>query len=166
MRKITTMAAALMLMVVLSAGAAFATSEPVPLFSGTAGDDLIRGTAKDDTIKGLAGDDALHGLGGDDTLYGGRGHDGLYGGAGIDVIHGGMGDDRAEERKVFGGSGGDVIYGEGGKDALYGGPGDDLVISTGDDAGDFVDCGDGVDSVRKGSDQGLDRFVDCEKFFR
>ena len=110
--------------------------------------------------------DALHGMGGDDFLYGNRGHDGLYGGAGIDVIHGGNGDDRAEERAVHGGSGGDVIYGEGGEDALYGGPGDDTVISTGDGAGDFVDCGDGVDSVRQGADQGLDRFVNCEKSFR
>jgi hypothetical protein len=40
------------------------------------------------------------------------------------------------------------------------------VISTGDGAGDYVDCGDGVDSVRKGADQGLDRFVNCEESFR
>ena len=105
-------------------------------------------------------------MGGDDFLYGNRGHDGLYGGAGIDIIHGGDGDDRAEERAVHGGSGGDVLYGEGGEDALYGGPGDDIVVSTNDGAGDFVDCGAGVDAVRKGADLGLDRFVNCEEFYR
>ncbi len=34
----------------------------------------------------------------------------------------------------------------------------------GDGAGDYVDCGDGHDTVRKGSDQNLDLFVGCEKF--
>ena len=40
------------------------------------------------------------------------------------------------------------------------------MTSTGDNAGDFVDCGDGLDAVRKGADLGLDRFVNCEEFFR
>ena len=67
---------------------------------------------------------------------------------------------------MFGGSGGDVIYGEGGVDALYGSPGSDLITSTGDDAGDYVDCGAGVDIVEKSgaSDRKLDRFVNCERF--
>jgi Ca2+-binding RTX toxin-like protein len=105
-------------------------------------------------------------MGGDDILYGQRGHDGLYGGSGSDEIHGGNGDDRAEERAMHGGSGVDILYGEGGEDALYGGPGDDIVISTGDNAGDYVDCGDGVDVVvqAEAPDLKLDRFVNCEKF--
>jgi Ca2+-binding RTX toxin-like protein len=51
-----------------------------------------------------------------------------------------------------------------GEDALYGGPGNDTVYSVGDNAGDYVDCGTGTDTVKKGSDQNLDRFVDCERF--
>jgi hypothetical protein len=35
---------------------------------------------------------------------------------------------------------------------------------VGDNAGDYVDCGTGTDTVKKGSDQNLDRFVDCERF--
>ena len=68
--------------------------------------------------------------------------------------------------QVFGISGGDVIYGEGGEDALYGGPGSDLITSTGDGAGDYVDCGGGVDIVEESgaSDRKLDRFVNCERF--
>jgi hypothetical protein len=33
----------------------------------------------------------------------------------------------------------------------------------GDGADDYVDRGDGYDTVQKGSDQSLDRFVGCEK---
>jgi Ca2+-binding RTX toxin-like protein len=79
-------------------------------------------------------------------------------------VRGGTGDDRAEERKVFGGEGADTLYGDAGEDALYGGPGNDTVHSVGDNAGDYVDCGSGTDTVKKGSDQNLDRFVDCERF--
>lgn len=149
-------------------GAAFATSEPVSRFLGTAGGDSLRGTSKDDVIEGLGGDDALRGLGGDDFLYGNKGNDALFGGPGDDVMHGGMGDDRAEERAVHGGSGSDVLYGEAGEDALYGGPGGDIVVSTYDDAGDYVDCGGGVDTVQKAGapDRNLDRFVNCEKFVK
>ena len=47
-----------------------------------------------------------------------------------------------------------------GPTALYSGPGDDTIYS----AGDYVDCGSGVDTVKKGIDTNLDRFVGCEKF--
>ena len=47
-----------------------------------------------------------------------------------------------------GGSRRDVLYGEGGADALYGGPGNDIVLSTYDNAGDYMDCGDGEDTVQ------------------
>ena len=103
-------------------------------------------------------------MAGDDLLYGDAGHDGLYGGSGDDTLRGGSGDDRAEERKVFGGEGDDTLYGDSGEDALYGGPGNDALHSVGDGAGDLVDCGSGTDAVERGSDQNLDRFVDCERF--
>jgi Ca2+-binding RTX toxin-like protein len=51
-----------------------------------------------------------------------------------------------------------------GEDALYGSPGNDTVYSVGDNAGNYVDCGTGTDTVKKGSDQNLDRFVGCERF--
>ena len=79
-------------------------------------------------------------------------------------MRGGTGDDRAEERKVFGGEGADTLHGDAGEDALYGGPGNDTVFSVGDGEGDHVDCGSGTDTVKRGSDQNLDRFVDCERF--
>ena len=122
------------------------------------------GPARADTIHGLGGNDALHGLAGDDLLYGDGGNDGLYGGAGDDTVRGGTGDDRAEERKVFGGSGDDTLYGDAGDDALYGGPGNDRLHSMGDGGADYVDCGAGIDTVKKGSGQSLDRFVGCERF--
>lgn len=58
--------------------------------------------------------------------------------------------------------------GEGGADTLYGGPGNDIVLSTYDNAGDYVDCGGGVGAVKKSDAPGLnlDRFVNCEKFER
>ena len=143
-------------------GTALAETTAVDL--GGPGGDLMRGTAKADVMKGLGGGDAIHGLGGDDTLYGNRGHDALYGGPGEDLIYGGPGDDRAEERAVHGGSGDDVLSGGAGGDALYGGPGNDRIFSVGDGAGDIVDCGSGTDTVKKGADLNLDRFVGCERF--
>jgi hypothetical protein len=56
------------------------------------------------------------------------------------------------------------VYGGSGVDNLYSGLGNDFIFSVGDGAGDYVDCGDGYDTVQKGSDQNLDRFVGCEKF--
>ena len=47
-----------------------------------------------------------------------------------------------------------------GADALYGGQGGDTIYSS----GDYVDCGTGVDTVRRGADTNLDRFVGCERF--
>jgi hypothetical protein len=66
------------------------------------------------------------------------------------------------------GSGRNILYDEGGAEALYGGPGNEIVLSTHDDAGDDVDCGDGVDTVQKADapDLNLDRFVNCERFER
>jgi Ca2+-binding RTX toxin-like protein len=103
-------------------------------------------------------------MGGNDLLYGDDGHDGLYGGPGDDTMRGGSGDDRLEERKVFGGSGDDTLYGDTGDDALYGGPGNDTLNSMFDRGADLVDCGAGIDTVKKGPYPNLDRFVGCERF--
>jgi len=85
-------------------------------------------------------------------------------GPGNDYMYGGSGDNRLEDRSVYGGAGSDHVYGGSGSDNLYSGPGNDFVSSVGDGDGDYVDCGDGYDTVKKGSDQNLDRFVGCEKF--
>src|SRR5215204_4254798 len=61
---------------------------------------------------------------------------------------------------------GDNISGMGGGDALIGKGGNDFLHSVGDNAGDLVDCGSGTDTVQTGSDQKLDRFVNCERFVR
>jgi Ca2+-binding RTX toxin-like protein len=151
MRKIATIITALVLMLALSTGAAFASQA---INYGTSAGEVIKGTARANVTHGLGGNDAIHGLGGNDLLYGDAGHDGLYGGSGDDTVRGGDGDDRAEERKVFGGSG---------DDALYGGPGNDTLHSMGDGGSDYVDCGAGTDTVKKGSGQSLDRFVGCER---
>ena len=78
------------------------------------------------------------------------GNDSIRGTAGDDVIHGGKGDDRTEER------------------AVHGGPGNDIVLSIYAAAGDYVDCGDGADTVQKAGapNLNLDRFVNCEKFVK
>ncbi len=170
MRKITTIATTLMLMLALPAGAAFAAT-----IVGHPWSETLEGTSKVDTISGLAGDDALIGKGGNDFLYGGNGHDGLYGGAGDDEVHGGSGNDRAEERAVYGGEGNDTLFGDDGDDALYGGPGSDkmyggtgadLIGSEGDGKADTVDCGSGVDAVKASSAEQIDRYVGCERFVR
>jgi len=67
--------------------------EPIDIFEGTTGNDLMIGTASDNYILGLAGNDTLMGMDGNDDLYGGTGNDSLAGGAGSDVLYGGAGND-------------------------------------------------------------------------
>ena len=168
MRKVTIIATTVMLMVALSAGAAFAAT-----IVGHPWAETLTGTAKSDTISGMGGGDRLNGKAGDDFLYGNTGHDGLYGGAGDDTVRGGMGDDRAEERAVYGGEGDDKLHGDDGDDALYGGPGsdriyggagDDLIGSEGDGKADVVDCGPGADAVKVSPAEQIDTYVGCERF--
>ena len=68
-------------------------------------------------------------------------------------MYGGAGDDRLHDRSVYGG-GSDRVYGGFGSDNLYSCPGNDFISSV----------GDGHDTVQKGPDANLDRFVGCEKF--
>src|ERR671917_1802505 len=86
MGRMVRIVAAVMAMVVLSTGAAFAA-----VLDGTAAGDALRGTNGADTIRGGGGGDILRGMDGDDKLYGDGGSDGLYGGAGNDHMYGGAG---------------------------------------------------------------------------
>ena len=42
--------------------------------------------------------------------------------------------------------------------------GDDTLYSVGGNGADLVDCGSGIDTVKKGVDSYLGRFVGCERF--
>jgi Ca2+-binding RTX toxin-like protein len=66
---------------------------PMPLITGTAGDDIKNGTALSDTMLGLGGGDVLSGEAGLDRLYGGDGADALKGDGGNDRLDGGEGND-------------------------------------------------------------------------
>lgn len=93
---------------------------------GTALDDVILAQyLYGDLIDGLAGNDTITGLDGNDTLIGGTGRDTLFGMGGFDLLDGGAGNDK-----------------------LYGGAGDDVLRPDGGAIGsDYVDGGDGIDTV-------------------
>jgi len=69
-RKMAVLIAAMGLMVVVFAGAAFAVTR-----IGDAGPNRLAGTAENDVLKGRAGADTLIGKGDSDVLVGGRGND-------------------------------------------------------------------------------------------
>ena len=124
MRKIATIATTIMLILALSASAAFAAT-----IVGHPWAETLKGTAQSDTISGKGGGDALLGFGGDDFLYGGAGHDALYGGPGND--------------KIYGGAGADLIVSEGDSkaDTVDCGPGFDVVKKSPTEQIDtFVGC--------------------------
>jgi Ca2+-binding RTX toxin-like protein len=105
------------LMVMLSAGAAFAAS---PVLTGTNGDDQLKGTGKGEEIRGLRGEDEIVDGLGKDVVYGGADSDNLigYGGdtssdsfrgaTGGDIIQ--SGDVPATKDRVSCGSGVDRVY--------------------------------------------------------
>ena len=138
MRRITTIATTLMLMVALSAGAAFAA-----LVEGNNGDNGLTGTPRADIIHAYGGDDLVSALEGRDEVHGGYGADTLYGNRYADTIFGGYGTDR-----------------------LYGGYGDDHLISrdlnsSGIGMRDVLDCGPGYDTFAADYE---DRVLDnCEE---
>ncbi|SMH55637.1 Ig-like domain-containing protein [Maritimibacter sp. HL-12] len=115
------------------------------------GDDTVFAGVGDDHVKGGAGDDVIHGEGGDDTLIAGDGSDTVYGGAGDDVID-------------TSGSNPMTDYGyapilpedtdkEDDRDFVDGGDGDDTIF-TGDDR-DTIDGGAGDDYIDGGLDDDL-----------
>ncbi|EGF90750.1 rhizobiocin RzcA [Asticcacaulis biprosthecium C19] len=112
-------------------------------FAGEDSDDIFAGSEAANTAVGKAGDDTFSGNGGNDTLQGD---------AGADVLNGGTGDDYLYASEPLGGyslpytetyqsplldRGSDV-------DGMSGGAGNDT-ISAG--YGDYVDGGDGTDSL-------------------
>ena len=69
--------------------------DPLPLISGTEGNDTLDGTIVSEQIEGAAGDDAIAGAAGDHRLFGGAGNDTQDGGIGADQLDGGDGVDTA-----------------------------------------------------------------------
>lgn len=141
------------------------------VIDGKAGSDDLRGGDDADTLLGGEGDDTLHGDGGDDVLqgdggadvlYGHDGNDSLAGNGGADVLQGGLGEDVLDggtgNDALHGREGADLLRGGRGIDTLFGGWGDDFLVGvtrdaegTDLDAGDFLNGGDGADTIIVGS---------------
>jgi Ca2+-binding RTX toxin-like protein len=112
----------------------------MPIFDGTAGDDVLKGTSGDDVINGLAGADTIYGDAGNDELNGGDGTDLIYGGAGDDRIDGGIGgvppgpngQPPAVYERIFAEDGHDTVIVNGAQDGRYvqadGGAGTDTLV--------------------------------------
>ncbi|QIN80087.1 hypothetical protein GBA65_17925 [Rubrobacter marinus] len=129
MRRISTMAVLSVLMVALTATAAYAVTK-----RGTNYGDALYGTNYADTVYGYGGADLIKGYGGKDVLYGGN--EAGWG----DKILGGTADDR-----ILGQNGHDALYGEANNDRLDGGYGDDLIVGgTGQDT---LKAGPGADKI-------------------
>lgn len=94
----------------------------------------IRGNNNDNTLHGTSRSDDIEGLGGNDRLFGLGGNDDLEGGNGNDLLDGGAGNNDLE-----GGLGNDVF-----------------VFKKGNT--DIDDFGRGNDTVRIGSNLGVDNF--------
>ena len=99
-------------------------------------------------------------------MDGGRGNDTVSGSFGADTLSDGVGDDR-----VLGNSGADMINVGGGSDRVFAGDDNDTILIGVDGSPgtpsrhDFVDCGDGLDTViftDAGQIDPRDRFVNCE----
>jgi Ca2+-binding RTX toxin-like protein len=146
----------------------------LPIFDGTAEDDVILGTPNAEIIHGLGGDDVICARGGGDRVYGGAGKDRLFGGGGDDqlrqqealeglpvggLLAGGDGEDRltgaAGNDTVRGGQDSDVLVGNLGNDALDGGTGTTIAARPGSEGLDLA-----VDDCNGGP--GRDREANCE----
>ncbi len=135
MRRITTIATTLMLLVAVFAGAAFAAL--------VEGNNAITGTNRADTIHAYGGEDVVWALSGLDEVHGGSNADHLYGNRYGDTIFGGKGQDR-----LYGGYGDDHLVGR------------DL-NSSGIGQRDVLDCGLGHDTFAADYE---DRVLDnCEE---
>ena len=103
-------------------------------------DDSIQLTSNNDFWPGdgvdNSGEDTVRGGDGDDAISGGLSKDYLYGENGEDILDGEEGDD--------------YLNGGPGYDLLYGGPGNDRIDLPvfGETKMDFVDGGDGFDTLR------------------
>lgn len=131
MRKTTTLAA-MVVLVLAFAGAAYAAT-----YEGTRGDDRFVGADRGDGAVLRAGDDYANGKGGADSLFGNDGNDRLFGQDGTDLLNGGDGNDL-----IVGGEGEDELVGSRGDDTIYAG-----TTTEGDKVSDEVQCGEGYDAV-------------------
>jgi len=129
------------------------------------GNDLVN--AKDTkytalSIDGGTGNDSIIGGSLNDTILGGDGNDTIWGNLGNDNIDGGAGDDL-----VFG----DAPMDQGislsrvsvGKDTIYGGSGNDVIYGDGDGGegnSDYIDAGDGDDTVIADGSEGTSPSAD------
>jgi Ca2+-binding RTX toxin-like protein len=142
---------------------------------GEAGDDTLYGNDGDDYLSGGEGNDTIFGGEGDDTLDAGQGGDELFGEEGDDVLLGGPGPDLLDggtgDDTITGGNSADVIIGGDGNDTVFGEDGNDVIDTSGgsplpdlgypglfpgdldpNDDIDFVDGGDGDDTISTGDD--------------
>ncbi len=109
------------------------------------GSDRIQGSSWGDNIWGDKGNDYIVGNGGDDRLYGMKGDDRIWGG---------LGNDRIE-----GNGGNDTIDAGWGADAVWGNDGNDL-ITTGENPGDYVIGGRGVNNINDAKSKAFVSFAD------
>lgn len=184
MRKVVATFSAMVVMVALAAGVAFAanitcTTNPC---QGTPNADRIFGSdeisAEPELIYALAGADDVVSGDGSDTVYGGRGNDVVDGYWENDTIYGGSGDDGSAEGtsftvtnlegaedsdKVYGGEGADWIDAAahdlftdhpGSVDRSYGEEGNDHIYTI-DGNEDIINCGPGTHDIVR-MDAGID----------
>lgn len=100
---------------------------------GQQGDDRIIGGALGERLLGGSGRDRLQGRGGDDYFEPGSGRD---------VVKAGPGDDTIEEATTH-----NKPTNGNGTVRIFGGTGNDTISLRDDDAVDYIDCGDGIDTV-------------------
>jgi Ca2+-binding RTX toxin-like protein len=136
------------------------------VFGGPGADD-VRGQRDDDFLAGNGGPDVVRGADGDDFLRGGGGADVLGGGNDADELIGNLHDD-----VLIGASDADFLDPGWDEDLVEAGPGNDIVYveidgtATVQSSPDFIDCGDGDDTVVSPNDEldPRDEFVNCENF--
>lgn len=117
-------------------------SEEADTLLGGVGHDSLMGDDGDDILLGQDGHDTLNGAFGDDHLEGGRGNDSLVGGWGADTLLGQDGDDA-----LLGWDGNDRLSDGAGQDTLHGGNGADILIADDDQTLDFLNGGEGADTI-------------------
>ena len=117
------------------------------LANGTT-DHLIVGTNAAETMAFVEGDlinAAIYAAGGDDIITTGDDMQYVHGGDGDDILDGGAGDDM-----IWGDAGNDTIYLSSGDDQIFAGTGDDLIDARGVSGTDFIDGGEGIDTLLTG----------------
>ncbi len=133
------------------------------------GDDVITMSGSESVvINGSGGSDTLTGGSGDDLITGGAGADTMDGGDGVDFLSyltsqqgvsidlhsstaaGGdaEGDVFTGVEAVVGSNSNDLLIGDNQANVLHGGNGDDVLEGLGGSAGDYLDGGFGMDTVR------------------